>query len=227
MTDGAQCYAIGDDTVRVGAGEFLLIPPEVRHTATFADGGTEKYSLSFKMSRELTGFCDKASLVTHKNTPAKISELFAEIVNESLYNKPISRKIIENKLLEIIVILSRECGCAELVSISYQTGEDIRLSLAKQYISDNVSGPPTVSEVSGYIAISPKQLERLFFKYEGVSPLTYINTVRASRLEDMVGKGELSFKEISAAMGFASENYFNAFFKKHVGITPGAYKKMT
>ena len=43
----------------------------------------------------------------------------------------------------------------------------------------------------------------------------------------MVAKSELTFKQISEAMGFASESYFNAFFKKHVGITPGAYKKMT
>ena len=227
VTDGAQSYAIGDKTVRVGAGEFLLIPPDVRHTATLADGGTKKYSLSFKMSSELTGFCEKALAVAHKDTPIKILELFSEIVNENLHNKPISRKIVENKLLEIIVILFRECGCAEIVSSSSDMGEDIRLSLAKQYISDNFSGPPTVSEVAGYIAISPKQLERLFFKYEGVSPLAYINTIRASKLEEMVANGELSFKEISSAMGFSSENYFNAFFKKHVGITPGAYKKMT
>lgn len=227
VTGGAQCYSIGEDLISVKQGEFLLIPPEVRHTAVCADPRTEKYSLSFKMNRDLTGFCSGAPAVTHKDTPTEIYGLFTEIVNEGLHNKPISRKIIENKLLEVIVLLLRECGCSELESDSSDTGEDIRLFLAKQYISDNVAAPPTVAEVAGYLAISPKHLERLFFKYEGISPLAYINATRAARLESMVAKSELTFKQISEAMGFASESYFNAFFKKHVGITPGAYKKMT
>ena len=46
-------------------------------------------------------------------------------------------------------------------------------------------------------------------------------------MERLISDMTLTLKEISDRMNFNNEYYFNAFFKKHIGMPPGTYKKMT
>ena len=43
----------------------------------------------------------------------------------------------------------------------------------------------------------------------------------------VMNESELSLKEISERLNFANEYYFNTFFKKYSGMTPGEYRKMS
>ena len=98
--------------------------------------------------------------------------------------------------------------------------------MAERYIADNIDMPLSVSEVASYCALGEKQLTRLFSKYDLISPLQYINEKRAERIKLLMHESDLTLTEISEKMNFNNEYYFNTFFKRHMGISPGAYKKM-
>ena len=53
----------------------------------------------------------------------------------------------------------------------------------------------------------------------------YIRRERTELIRRMLDEGDLSLSEISEATGFQNEYYFNAFFKKNAGMSPGAYRK--
>ena len=48
----------------------------------------------------------------------------------------------------------------------------------------------------------------------------------SDKIRTLIENGELTLKEISEAMNFKNEYYFNTFFKRCIGLAPGAYSKM-
>jgi len=97
--------------------------------------------------------------------------------------------------------------------------------MAKKYINDNVHTPLTVPEVADYCCISPKQLTRIFLREEGIHISEYIRRTRCKQIERLLSNPALSLRAISEEMGFANEYYFNTYFKKHSGMTPGTYRR--
>ncbi len=84
----------------------------------------------------------------------------------------------------------------------------------------------TFSDVAQYCHLSEKQLSRLFAAANNGTVAQYIRSQRVGRIEQMLIEGQLTIKEISERMNFTDEHYFNAFFKKHAGMTPGKYRRM-
>ena len=104
--------------------------------------------------------------------------------------------------------------------------ENTVLTIAKQYIADNIERPFLVSDLAGYCYLSTKQLTRIFNEYEGITPGEYIKRERGIAVEKMLAESSFSLKQISEKMNFSNEYYFNEFFKKYSGMPPGEYRKM-
>ena len=102
---------------------------------------------------------------------------------------------------------------------------DERFLLASQYIDDNVRQNVSVAELASYCCISEKQLQRIFEREAGVSVKEYISKKRAIEIEKLLLDPALSLRDVSEKMNFNNEYYFNAFFKKYAGMSPGAYRK--
>ena len=131
-----------------------------------------------------------------------------------------------NRIFEVIVSLMRMSGAAECSHPLYETEEDLRLTLARQFVIDNINLPLTVADLASYCNLSEKQLTRLFLQYEGSPPKQYIQRQKVNKMEQLLADHTLSLKEISEQMHFSSEYYFNSYFKKHFGMPPGMYRKM-
>lgn len=219
IADGCQIYEIGQKEYRITGGDFLLIYPGTAHRVVGSERRTEKYSITFQMKTDLDEECffGRAS--------QRIWDDLRFITCEAEQKKEISPVLVENSILEILVSVLRLSG-AEEKPRTETPDENAVLALAKQYIKDNIEHSPDVCEVAEYCCLSRKQMTRIFSRFEGVSPGAYIRAQQVTRLEEMLLTGTLSLKEISERMNFSSEYYFNTFFKKHTGMSPGEYKKM-
>ena len=219
ITNGFQIYQVGEHNVSLPSGMLLLIPPKMPHRVIHSEADTEKISITFSHSPET-----KVNWL-HLPTPITISETISFISAESESCRASSRVLIENRILEAILIILRLAGMAEAEAPSIAE-ENSALTLSKQYIADNIERNPSVAEVSQYCCVSSKQLTRIYNSREGMSPGAYIIQQRAGHIERLLTQGNLSLQEISNCMNFSSEYYFNVFFKKYIGMPPGAYRKM-
>ena len=129
-------------------------------------------------------------------------------------------------IFEIIITLLRLCGLSEEIRQAEFSGEDVRLSMAKQYIKDNIEYNPKLSDVAAFCYIGTKQLTRLFKAFENTTPALYIQSQKFRHIEKLLMNTELSLKEISEKMNFSSEYHFNSFFKKIAGTPPGEYRNI-
>lgn len=147
------------------------------------------------------------------------------IEEETGQRREISDVLIENALLETIVGVLRLAGFGENPATA-RPEESLTLSLAKDYIRDNIRRALTVPDVAAYCHLSPKQLTRLFLKGESASPGGFIRAERVRCIEKLLSDESLTLKDISEEMNFSSEYYFNAYFRKNAGMPPGEYRKM-
>ena len=82
-----------------------------------------------------------------------------------------------------------------------------------------------IEELAARLDLSPEHLSRAFKEEMGTAPLSYLTGLRLqSAMNDLLGT-EQSIDCIARANGFSNGNYFAKIFRKHVGISPGCYRK--
>ena len=135
---------------------------------------------------------------------------------------PLSEVIITGRLYEILSAVFKRLQivlpCAE------KTENDARVRVAKNFIRENLHRNIKTGDVAKECCLSTKQLGRVFQKKTGCSVFSYITEQRIACSKKLLRKGKNSIKEISQMTGFESAAGFTAFFKRHTGISPGAYR---
>ena len=222
IKEGSQTYEVDGKEISVPSENFLLIPPYTSHTLLSSAPNTEKYAFTFCAAVERVNLPNKYTLC---NMPRSFFDSIAIISDEKQKKLPFSHEIIASRALECLLLILREVGAEPTQTQNVSDAPDQRYLMAKQYINDNVHTPLTVPEVADYCCISPKQLTRIFLREEGIHISEYIRRTRCKQIERLLSNPALSLRAISEEMGFANEYYFNTYFKKHSGMTPGTYRR--
>ncbi len=97
-----------------------------------------------------------------------------------------------------------------------------------QYMAEHYSKDISSDSVAKQFSISRSKLDRDFKSFIGITVHSYIDMCRLNQSKIyLTRRRDLSIGEISDLSGFASETYFFQFFKKHIGLTPLEYRKIT
>ena len=229
ITKGAQKYDIGGKQILVEAGEFLMIMPDTDHIVLGEKQGTQKYAIVFGVAKESPA---QVAVLSAENyiyapLPDEIKINMEKIISEKNEKKPYFSAIISNRLEECLLCFLRIIGAKEEnnAELDSKICEDGRGSLVKQYINDNISRTISLSELASYCYISQRQLSRIFTKAEGISISDYMRRKKCERITLLLTETQLPLREISDIMGFDNEYYFNTFYKKYAGMSPGAYRR--
>ncbi len=225
VSSGQYVYTVEDMSVCVPQGELLLISPYVKHFSSGETENAKKDTLTFCLLEDSRLLRAEIPPHVRMKTPPELTECIEAIGREGREARYLGETLIENRALECVIQLMR-CFISEPPERTDPEDEaDARVLLAKQYVKDNAGRAVTVREVADYCCISPKQLARLFSASQSPPVAEYIRQQRCKQIENLLAETDLPLKEISARLSFNNEYYFNSFFKKHSGMTPGAYRK--
>lgn len=95
----------------------------------------------------------------------------------------------------------------------------------KTYIDRNYSEPLSLERIGEALNISPSYLSHVFKKEYGEAPMQYLYKRRIGEAQSLLIDTDTSIGEIADRLSYGSITHFNAAFKKHVGMTPGRYRK--
>ncbi len=101
---------------------------------------------------------------------------------------------------------------------------DLAARLAIRYIHDNLNRPLSLPEIAGFVCVSPRHLSRLFARFTGVSPATYISHARMDRARGLLRHSALAIKEVASAVGYPDVHHFTRVFTQHSGCPPGVFR---
>ncbi len=96
---------------------------------------------------------------------------------------------------------------------------------AREYLENNWREEFNIDSIAKAACISPSHLVRLFKKHTGMTPYSYYQDIKVSRLKEALRDKNLSVSQAFLSCGFEYPGNFARFFKEQVGMTPSQYRK--
>lgn len=223
IENGYITYEINGHVYHVDGGKMLVIPPKVLHRLVDNSRDVVSYHLTFCFMD--IPFDENGEVIFQE-----VNDSFITIIRllEEKITDPMQNTVAVGGLafsaISLLTVFQDAYGTKS--TDENHIDVDRRLELAKQFIKDNVLNNPSAEDVAAYCNLSQKQLTRIFQSYENTTVKKYITIQRVEKMEELISRKDMTVKEIADKMSFNNEYYFNTFFKKYFGMTPGEYKKI-
>ena len=95
-----------------------------------------------------------------------------------------------------------------------------KLSAVIRKMEQNIEEPISPSVLAQEVAMSTRQLERLFRRYLNRSPKRYYMEIRLSKARNLLMQTDISVINVALACGFASPSHFSKCYRAHYNTTP-------
>jgi AraC family transcriptional regulator len=93
------------------------------------------------------------------------------------------------------------------------------------YIEANLESKMPVRELASVVPFSRSHFSRAFKRSVGLPPMAYVNTRRVERAKVMMTSTTKRLTEIAHACGFADQSHLIRWFRRMVGVSPGAWRR--
>lgn len=103
--------------------------------------------------------------------------------------------------------------------------DDVNLVKAIRFVREYACQGIGVGDVAAAAGLSRRALEKKFSERYGRSPLAEIHASRLRRVKQLLVETDHNLPEIAEVAGFQYQEYLVKFFRKHTGMTPGAYRR--
>lgn len=95
----------------------------------------------------------------------------------------------------------------------------------KLYIEEHYTQPIRLDSIADRLNYSVSHLSALFKNETGYSLIEYVTHIRMEKAVASLRATNIALKEIAKSVGYNDVHYFNRLFKKHIGMSPGKYRK--
>ena len=121
-------------------------------------------------------------------------------------------------LVEPLGVISR--GSSDVVAI-----DDPEIAQAVRFIRETACDGIAVTDILKEVAISRSALERRMRSVLGRSPNEEITRVRVERAKELLVSTDQPLTTIARRTGFQTSQYLVQVFRRHVGMTPGQFRR--
>ena len=229
--EGMQLIVVDDEEYITTGGDVLVISPGETHSTGNKPRTTG--SVHWLTFEELTGNNNffKLSVVENRALRKRLNNLprrFFKINHEMrssldmLMNickdpaTPLWKTEVRNLILRFILALIHQSeNGSNRVTISEP------ISRVMQYIQDNLCDlTPQMPELAAIIGLSDSRFKTRFLKEVGITPVSYINTLKMEKAKALLCEPGNSISDVAIGLGFGSSQYFATVFKRITNSTP-------
>lgn len=237
VLEGSKQYDINKQTVEVLPGQYVLLNQDT--ITTRANKGTRGISifLAPKLIYEIYDYhiIDRSGFkffeIPQKKSISKIGAVLG-VMTQCIEQNPIAidsqMDTLFLQLSEMIVEdqLAIQNGFSTLQIIKHTTKKELfqRITDVKEYLNDNIANHISLETICQHVGISKYYLHRLFKEICGLTPLSYLTTIRLEKAKKRLQQSNNTIFEIAIDCGFENTPYFSNTFKRHVGVTPTQYR---
>jgi AraC family transcriptional regulator len=97
---------------------------------------------------------------------------------------------------------------------------------SKEMIASDLTGATSLQEVAAACGLSVSHFSRAFSKSTGVAPHGWLLLARVESAKVMLRKRDMPLTMIAHSCGFADRSHLTRVFKRHIGLSPGVWRKM-
>ncbi|GAA1886393.1 helix-turn-helix domain-containing protein [Streptomyces durmitorensis] len=100
------------------------------------------------------------------------------------------------------------------------------LRATREWVMENIGSPITVQRLADHSLLSRRTLIRRFARETGMPPMQWVALQRILGARRLLETSDWSVEKIAGATGFGSAANFRTIFRREVGVTPTAYRKL-
>lgn len=207
------------------SGKAIVIPKDTQHAFKFKNENLKRFSIAFTLPEDITAtdsFADFAIISLNSGIIEKLNTILVE----SDKNTVLSLYVIRNRLCEIVCEILNLEKYSDTANVFEPNHTNLYVDRSKKYISDNLNIILTCKDIADYCHINEIYLNRLFKNHTGETLHKYIQRKKIDYSIELLKNKDLSLSAISTMLGFPNEYYFNTYFKKAIGLPPGAYRNI-
>jgi LacI family transcriptional regulator len=138
--------------------------------------------------------------------------------------KLLDRKMAGKQVPEIVLIPPSHVAIRQ--STDHMAISDSDVIQAMQFIRETACKGINVAHVAEQVGVSRRGLERRFQRHLGTTPKEEILRIRLECAKNLLGQTDNAVEKIARRCGFASLAYFSRAFRREVGMTANAYRRM-
>lgn len=106
-----------------------------------------------------------------------------------------------------------------------EQADSLLTAKCKEKVRSHLYEKITVKELAAELHVTPAYLSRVFHEEQGVTLSDYITREKIARACEMLRYTDCSYEAIAYELGFSSQSYFGAVFKKLEGVTPKDFRR--
>jgi len=156
--------------------------------------------------------------------PLACVKLMENLVYEFSNRTPGYELICKGQMLQILAILLRSQMPRRVEDIPIHSR---RIKKLMNSIQLNPEAEWNNKMLADGLHMNEDYLAKLFKKVAGVPPGEYISVTRHHRARTLLRETELSIEAIGVQVGYQDPHYFSRAFRKHEGISPKEYRKLS
>jgi AraC family transcriptional regulator len=96
---------------------------------------------------------------------------------------------------------------------------------AKEIMRARLASNMTIADVAAECRLTPSHFARSFRRSTGVAPHVYLSQLRIDEAKRLMLATKLPLADIALICGFGDQSYFTRVFSRHIGASPGAWRR--
>lgn len=233
VLDGELCVSADAHVYRLSKGMMIFHKPLEFHKFYVESDGAKIFVCSFTMEGELCDyFKNKVFALNDEQTDImnsmldyahrKMMEFDAHDNGKYMYKYFYlfdTVKTYPQMLVSFIHQLLLSLADNGEITESYHTAEADVFRKAVRYMNANIGSQMSVEHIAEECAVSIATLKRIFARYTGIGIHKYFLQMKIKRATELMRDG-LGVSETAEKLGFSSQAYFSAAYKRETGVSP-------
>lgn len=227
IEEGQRYLVCKGEEYIINPGDLVLFNPYDTHSCEQIDGRTLDYrciNVKSEIMKELLDSngdenlpCFKQNVLFHSELVPSLRELHQKITEEE---GEFQKEELFLYVLEELIVTNSDLT---ILSRAFETSHEIQIVC--NYLEENYSKTITLNELSALTKWSKYHLLRSFTKQKGISPYSYLETIRINHAKKLLEQG-IKPIEVAFITGFNDQSHLTKFFKKLIGLTPKQYMRI-
>lgn len=143
----------------------------------------------------------------------------------ALVEQDLGRAVAAEVARELVVFLRRPGGQSQFsAGLAAQAGASDRMGELIAWIMDHPDADLSVPALAARAAMSERNFARVFVRETGQTPARFAEQARLDRARSFLETTDESLEQIAARSGFGSLDALQRAFRRHLRVTPSAYR---
>lgn len=170
-------------------------------------------------------FFPQASTRLSEHTRKSIESFVLEFWWADEFSPARLEQLLFDLIIDIIRASSSWRDLSSLLKVKPVVAMDPRIRRAITHMREDLGRDVAMDALARQVGLSRAHFFSLFQRDTQVTPLVYANVLRFEAAIQRLTQTQSAVGDIALDLGFSAPSHFSRFFREHLGITPGDYRR--